>query len=108
MRKRVVGPAQTLIEGLLQNVIFVVTRIQIVTEDSGHNRVDEIVMPKMSSFAAAAPVEDADILAEFLPISAQIEHFLAGDTSGRALFQALYDHILDEPVPQRLKAVLPR
>jgi hypothetical protein len=60
------------------------------------------------STIAVAPAEDADILAEFLPVSSQIEHFLNGDTSGRALFQALYDHVLDEPVPERLKDMLRR
>ena len=60
------------------------------------------------STLAAAPAEDADILAEFLPVSSQIEHFLRGDTTGRALFQALYDHVLDEPVPESLKDLLRR
>ena len=64
-------------------------------------------MTKPSTFAVA-PAEDADILAEFLPISSQIEYFLNGDTAGRALFQALYDHVLDEPVPERLKDMLRR
>jgi hypothetical protein len=60
------------------------------------------------STLAAVPAEDADILAEFLPIPSQIEHFLAGDTNGCALFHALYGHILDEPVPERLTDMLRR
>lgn len=58
--------------------------------------------------AAVSTAEDAEILAEFLPVSAQIRHFLAGRTNGGALFHALYDHVLDEPVPERLSAVLHR
>jgi hypothetical protein len=50
--------------------------------------------------------EDADSLAGLLPVDQQIEHFLAGNTTGRALFHALYDHILDETVPERLTKVL--
>jgi hypothetical protein len=57
---------------------------------------------------AAPPAEDADILAEFLPVSSQIAHFLAGNTTGRALFQALYDYVLDEPVPPQLTDMLRR
>jgi hypothetical protein len=57
---------------------------------------------------AVEPAEDADILAEFLPLSSQIEHFLNGDTTGRALFKALYDHVLDEPVPERLTDMVRR
>jgi hypothetical protein len=65
------------------------------------------MMTNPSTFAAA-PAEDADILAEFLSVSSQIEHFLAGDTTGSALFHALYDHVLSDPVPQHLKDMLRR
>ena len=39
-------------------------------------------------------------------IAAQMRAFLGGDDNGAALLHALYDHILDEPVPERLRAVL--
>jgi len=39
-------------------------------------------------------------------IDRRIRAFLAGDTDGEDLFQALYGHILDEPLPQRLRALL--
>jgi len=52
--------------------------------------------------------EDADAIAALLPLASQIEHFLAGTTTGRALFEALYDDVLDEPVPPRLTDLLRR
>jgi hypothetical protein len=38
-----------------------------------------------------------------MPMDAEIRRFLAGETNGRVVLEALYDHVLDEPVPQRLK-----
>jgi hypothetical protein len=54
------------------------------------------------------PAEDAEVLAEFLPVSSQIAHFLAGNTTGSALFHALYDYVLDEPIPPQLTDLLRR
>ena len=53
-------------------------------------------------------------LTSFLPeariavssIDRDIRDFLAGDTDGEELLHALYDHVLDEPVPERLSALL--
>ena len=42
------------------------------------------------------------------PIDRGICDFLAGKTDGEELLHALYDHILDEPVPERLRAILRR
>ena len=39
-------------------------------------------------------------------VDADIRDFLAGKTDGADLLHALYDHVLDEPVPQSLRAVL--
>ncbi len=39
-------------------------------------------------------------------VDRDIRDFLAGKTDGEDLLHALYDHVLDEPVPQRLRAVL--
>jgi len=39
-------------------------------------------------------------------VDRDIRDFLAGKTDGADLLHALYDHILDEPVPQSLRAVL--
>lgn len=35
-----------------------------------------------------------------------IRDFRAGKTDGEQLLHTLYDHVLDEPVPERLKALL--
>lgn len=37
-----------------------------------------------------------------------IRDFLAGKNDGERLLHALYDHVLDEPVPDRLKALFAR
>lgn len=36
----------------------------------------------------------------------EIERFLDGESDGSVLFHALYDAIADEPIPERLLAVL--
>jgi hypothetical protein len=38
----------------------------------------------------------------------EIRDFLSGKTDGEDLLHALYDHLLDEPVPERLRALLRR
>ena len=42
------------------------------------------------------------------PVDNDIRDFLAGRTDGEDLLHALYDHVLDEPVPERLRALLRR
>jgi hypothetical protein len=39
-------------------------------------------------------------------VDSQIRAFLAGDSDGEEVLRAIYDHVLDEPVPERLKALL--
>ena len=41
-------------------------------------------------------------------IDRDIRDFLAGGNEGEDLLHALYDHVLDEPVPERLTAILKR
>jgi len=41
-------------------------------------------------------------------IDRDIRDFVAGKNEGEELLHALYDHVLDEPVPERLRAVLRR
>jgi hypothetical protein len=38
----------------------------------------------------------------------RLRAFLAGDTDGEDLLHALYSPVLDEPVPERLRALLRR
>jgi hypothetical protein len=42
------------------------------------------------------------------PVDRDIRDFLAGKNDGEDLLHALYDHVLDEPVPERMKALLRR
>jgi hypothetical protein len=42
------------------------------------------------------------------PVDRRIRDFLAGRTQGEDLLHALYDHVLGEPVPERLTALLRR
>jgi hypothetical protein len=45
--------------------------------------------------------------ARFLPPSLedQIADFLDGKTCGEKLLHALYDHVLDEPIPERMRCL---
>lgn len=40
------------------------------------------------------------------PVAARIDAFLDGKTDGQELLHALYDHILEEPIPQSMRALL--
>ena len=40
------------------------------------------------------------------PVDRDIRDFLSGRTHGEDLLHALYDNVIDEPVPERLRAVL--
>jgi hypothetical protein len=42
------------------------------------------------------------------PVEREIRDFLAGKNDGEDLLHDLYDHVLDEPVPERLLALLRR
>jgi hypothetical protein len=42
------------------------------------------------------------------PVDRDIRDFLAGKNEGEELLHALYDHVLDEPVPERLRSLLRR
>ena len=45
------------------------------------------------------PLEETDLVDE------QVLDFLEGRTHGEELLHALYDHVLDEPVPERMRAL---
>jgi hypothetical protein len=40
------------------------------------------------------------------PVEARISAFLDGTTEGGELLHALYDHVLREPIPQSMRAIL--
>jgi hypothetical protein len=39
-------------------------------------------------------------------VEKQIRDFLDGRTHGEDLLHALHDHVLDEPIPERMRALL--
>lgn len=55
---------------------------------------------------AAVKCSFAESLAPLRSVDSQIRAFLAGDSDGEEVLHAIYDHVLDEPVPERLKALL--
>jgi hypothetical protein len=59
----------------------------------------------MSCSSAALKMSEEFDLDE-VAVEEQIQDFLDGRTHGEDLFHALYDHVLDEPVPARLSALL--
>jgi hypothetical protein len=44
----------------------------------------------------------------FCSVDDRILAFLSGETNGEDVLHQIYDHVLDEPVPERLRAVLKR
>jgi anti-sigma factor NepR-like protein len=42
----------------------------------------------------------------FATVEDQISDFLDGKTHGETVLHALYDHVLDEPIPERLRLLL--
>jgi hypothetical protein len=58
----------------------------------------------MNAVLKRQPVSPARIVVS--PVDRDIRDFLAGKSNGEDLLHALYDNVLDEPVPDRLRAVL--
>jgi len=52
------------------------------------------------------PVQQIQI--QVSSVDSRIRAFLAGDTNGEDVLRELYDDVLDEPIPERLRAVLKR
>ena len=53
------------------------------------------------------PVE-TNINIRLCSTDSRIRAFLDGETDGEDVLHAIYDHVLDEPVPERLRAALKR
>jgi hypothetical protein len=60
----------------------------------------------MTSNAAAALATELFETEAELSIAARIEQFLNGDNDGGELFETLYGRVEDEPVPERLLAIV--
>ena len=48
---------------------------------------------------------DVPVMNETDTVEEQILNFLDGKTHGEDLLHALHDHVLDEPVPERMRAL---
>jgi hypothetical protein len=55
--------------------------------------------------SAALALDTIETAVAPVSIPLEIERFLDGDTDGELLFGLLYDDVLDEPVPERLRAI---
>jgi hypothetical protein len=62
--------------------------------------------PEITDASARCGVSELDPGAR--SVAERIADFLAGRTHGEELLHELYDYVLDEPVPQRLRALLGR
>jgi Anti-sigma factor NepR len=62
-------------------------------------------MKHSTALAAVVVAMDAGADVGF-SVSREIERFLDGETDGSPLFHALYDDVADEPIPERLLAIL--
>lgn len=61
----------------------------------------------MAQFPASSALTVFDIVRQSRdPIGEEITRFLAGTSDGALLLHALYDTIADEPIPERLLAVI--
>jgi hypothetical protein len=74
---------------------------------AGSEGDEEVSAPQLKEFAMfpAVTCTTVERRAAISPVDRAIRDFLAGRTDGADLLHALYDHVLDEPVPERLRAV---
>ena len=62
--------------------------------------------PALAAKMRTAEIERSSAKSERVSIGEQIAAFLDGRTNGEGLLHTLYDHILDEPIPQSMRAIL--
>jgi hypothetical protein len=62
---------------------------------------------KSSSATSPASADCGVPAAEFAPVSLEdrVNDFLDGRTHGGELLHALYDYVLDEPIPERMRSL---
>jgi hypothetical protein len=62
---------------------------------------------KSSSAAPPAPPHCGFSQTELIPVSldGKVNDFLDGKTHGEELLHALYDYVLDEPIPERIRSL---
>jgi hypothetical protein len=65
-----------------------------------HKRTPSSPPPAVNRVPEPAPAPDR--------VEQQISDFLDGRTHGEELLHALHDHVLDEPIPERMLALLRR
>jgi len=64
------------------------------------------IMQLETKSISSLPLSDgARSLEERDTVKEQLLDFLSGRTHGEELLHALYDHILDEPIPERMRAL---
>jgi hypothetical protein len=63
---------------------------------------DKPLSPPLAGPGLPEPASAAEL------VNQQIADFLEGRTHGEALLHALHDHVLDEPIPERMLALLRR
>ena len=62
----------------------------------------------MANFQIAPPAIDLAAASARSSIDRRIRAFLNGESHGEDVLGALYGHVADEPVPERLRALLTR
>lgn len=58
--------------------------------------------------AAARRLLLDDVQQGFVSPDTEIRAFLHGGTNGESVLHALYDHVLEEPIPEAMRAILRR
>ena len=67
--------------------------------------IEQVTKPSWTSIAACGILEPAFLTVPAATVEQQIIDFLDGRTHGEELLHALHDHVLDEPIPERMLAL---
>ena len=58
----------------------------------------------MNALAALFPQTEPEF--QLLSVEDRVRAFLDGETNGEDLLHSLYGHVADEPIPERMRALL--